>query len=151
MPRGVPRSAPKVKSKTVDVPAKIKTPQRGVGQGVGGGREKKYTPEWIDEEADALLDFINRDGGMYIGSFARERGYHRQRFPDFIKVSEKFRDAYREAQQWQEEKFIRNALTRTWDPGFTARCMARVCGDEWKNSFDKEESDKEVILNITVN
>jgi len=113
------------------------------GVGAGGGRPPKYTKEWCDNEAKELRAFVARDGGNYLGSFARERGYHRQRFGEFVKISEEFAAAYREAQQWQEEKFMMNALTRTWDPGFTAKAMARVCGEEWRASWDKEEDKSE--------
>lgn len=111
----------------------------------GIGRPAKYTPEWIDEEAKALREWVAKDSGFYLGSFAKQRGYHRQRFPKFIELSKDFEDAYREAQQWQEEKFLNNALTRTWDSGFAKYAMARVCGDEWKNSWDKEEEKSEKI------
>ncbi len=154
MPRGIPKDGKKrtrPKAAPLPVGPEYKTPKRGVGQGVGGGQPQKYTKEWIDNEADALREFIANDGGNYIGSFARQRGYHRQRISDFVKVSEKFLDAYKEAQQWQEEKFIMNALTRVWDPGFTAKVMSRVCTEEWKNSFDREESDRDITLNINVN
>lgn len=111
----------------------------------GVGAPKKYTEEWLIEEAKALREFVAKGEGNYLGSFARQRGYHRQRFPDFIKNSKEFEDAYREAQQWQEEKFMMNALTRVWDPGFAAKAMARVCGPEWKNSWDKEEEKSEKV------
>lgn len=152
MPRGVPKDG---KSRSVK-------PKSAINQAKKAGTLKKqdysnngvpakYTAEWIEEEANHLRKWIADGGGNYLGSFARERGYHRQRLSEFVKVSTAFADAYREAQQWQEEKFIMNALTRAWDPGFTAKVMSRVCTDEWKSSFDREESDKDITVNVNVN
>lgn len=115
------------------------------------GRPKIYDEARLIEEAKALREFVANDAGNYIGSFARQRGYHRQRISDFVKISPEFMDAYKEALQWQEEKFMMNALTRTWDPGFTAKCMARVCGDEWKNSWDREEEKDQSPTTVIIN
>lgn len=117
------------------------------------GRHKVFTDEAIDQEADALLEWIEHDSieKLYIGSFARQRGYCRQRLSEFVKSNKKFADAYREAMVWQEEKFMKNALTRTWDPGFTARCMARVCGSEWKNSWDQPEERSDIPATVIIN
>lgn len=115
------------------------------------GRPVIYDENRLIEEAKALREFIAKDAGNYIGSFARQRGYHRRRIPEFVKVSREFSLAYEEAQQWQEEKFLTNGLTRTWDPGFTSKVMARVCGDEWKNSWDREEDKTEVATTVIIN
>lgn len=116
-----------------------------------GGRPAKYTDEWIAEEAIALHKWVIEDKGNYIGSFAKQRGYHRRRIPEFVNKSKEFALAYEEAQQWQEEKFLMNALTRTWDPGFTAKAMARVCGDEWRNSWDREEERDQAPTTVIIN
>lgn len=104
-----------------------------------GGRTAYYTKEWCDEEAKALREFIQKDDGYYIGTFAKRRGYHRRRITEFVQKSEEFARAYEEAQMWQEEKFVVKALTREWDASFVSKCMARVCGEEWKTAWDKEE------------
>jgi hypothetical protein len=112
--------------------------------GNNGGAPKRYTPEWMANEAEALREFIKKDDGYYIGTFAKRRGYHRRRIPEFVKASVEFALAYEEAQMWQEEKFIVKALTKEWDAPFAFKCMARVCGDEWKNSWDREEDKVEL-------
>lgn len=133
-------------------PKKKNTPDNPKAKPVMG-RPEKYTEEWLDQEADLLRAWINNDDEkkIYIGSFARQRGYGRQRLTEFVKSSKKFSDAYDEAKLWQEEFFMRKGLTREWDPGFTARCMARVCGPEWKNSWDKEETKEAVQPVVVVN
>lgn len=108
------------------------------------GRPKIYDDARIEEEANALLEWIKVDSEskIYIGSFAKERGYDRAQLSEFARNNEIFSRAYRMAKQWQEEKFIRNGLTRTWDSAFTAKVMARVCSDEWKNSWDAQPADE---------
>ena len=115
------------------------------------GQPEKYTAEFIENEAHALRRFIKSDHGIYIGSFARERGFSRQRLMEFCQKSVIFSDAMEEARQWQEEKFLRMGLTKVWDSAQVRYTMARVCGDMWKASFDKEESDKDVTLNVMIN
>jgi hypothetical protein len=120
------------------------------------GTPEKYTKEWCDQEAKALLEWIKDDKNdphskIYLGSFALERGYHRARFLDFKEKSEDFRNAYQQAQTWQEQKFIINGLTKKWDPTFTAYVMARVCAPEWKKTWDKEEEKTSVAPMIVIN
>ena len=110
-----------------------------------------YDVAFIDNEAQELRKFIKSDHGIYIGSFARERGFSRQRLMEFCQKSTLFADAMEEARQWQEEKFLRMGLTKVWDSAQVRYTMARVCGDMWKASFDKEEADKDVTLNVMIN
>jgi hypothetical protein len=57
-----------------------------------------------------------------------------------------------EARTWQENKFIHNALTKEWDGAHARYVMARVCGDIWKASYDRDDSEaKDITLNINVN
>ena len=121
------------------------------GQGLGGGQPQKYTPEWLDDEADILLQWIADDKGVYIGTFCYERGYARQRLSEFAQVSNKFSDALSKAKQWQEAKFLEKGLTREWDGSQVRFTMARVCSEEWKTSFDQEKPDADVNINIVIN
>ena len=116
-----------------------------------GGRPEIYTDEWLEKEADILLKWLEEGNGIYLGSFARSRGYDRHRLPEFANQSKVFSAAYRQAKAWQEEKFMINGLTRLWDPGFTSKCMARVCGDEWKNSWDREEDKGSAPTTVIIN
>jgi hypothetical protein len=118
-----------------------------------GGRPEKYTHEWLEEEAKNLLAWIKNDSKdkIYIGSFARERGYSIQRISEFEKKSKTFSEAMDEARLWQEEKFLRNGLTKEWDSAQVRYTMARVCGDRWKASWDQPEEKAETQVNITIN
>lgn len=110
-------------------------------KGKATGRPKIWTDEAIEEEADAMLEWIKDPKNLYIGVFAAQRGYNRARLSEFARGNKVFARAYDEAKQWQENVMLTNGLTRLWDPGFTSKAMARVCSDDWKNSWDKEEKD----------
>lgn len=111
-------------------------------KGKATGRPIIWTDEAIEEEANALLEWIKDPKNLYIGVFAAQRGYSRQRLGEFARDNKVFSAAYQEAKQWQENIMLMNALTRVWDPGFTSKAMARVCGDEWKNSWDAQPADE---------
>ena len=123
-------------------PAKRKTGPTG---------PSKYNEFFLEKEAAALIEWCKKGEGLYLGQFALQRGYHRRRLQEFVARSVPFAEAYEVAQMWQEVKFIQNALTRKWDPSFTARVMARVCGPEWRNSWDKEEEVTDKVVNVTIN
>ena len=130
---------------------KMAAPRKSAPSNPVMGRPKIYTDERIHEEADALREWIKKPSSYYIGVFAQERGYDRNRLAEFAKSNEYFSGAYAEAQQWQENTFCMNALTRTWDPGFTARVMARVCRPEWKQSWDQPEEAKDTPTAVIIN
>jgi hypothetical protein len=115
------------------------------------GRPKIYTDEVIQQEADALVEWIKDKKNTYIGVFAAERGYDRARLSEFARSNDYFSRAYKSARQWQENIFTNNALTRLWDPGFTARVMARVCIPEWKNSWDQPEEKSDSPTTVIIN
>ncbi len=107
-------------------------------KGHGCGRPLIFDDDFIANEAAALLEWIevDNDDKIYLGTFALSRGYHRQKLTEFSDVNKVFHDAYKKAKQWQEQKFIKNGLTKKWDPGFTQYVMARVCDPIWKKSGD---------------
>jgi hypothetical protein len=115
------------------------------------GRPEKYTQEWLIEEAKALRQWIDNDNNFFLKGFSYQRGYDPTRIHEFVKKSEDFSSAYDYAKHKQTERFLTNGLKRTWDPGFTKYAMARVCGDEWKNSWDREEDKSEGPTTVIIN
>ena len=103
---------------------------------MGFGRPEIYTEEWLKEEGKKLLTWIDVPTNYFLKSFAFSRGYSPQRLSEFAKKSTHFSEAYELAHWKQTEKFCMKGLTREWDGHFTSKVMARVCGDEWKNSWD---------------
>jgi len=121
-----------------------------------GGRPPKYTEEWMKDEAIALLEWIKDEKNdpttkIYLGSFALERGYPRQKLSMFAEKNIEFRDAYEQAKTWQENKFLFNGLNRKWDAGFTQYVMARVCMPEWKKTWDREEEKADTPTTVIIN
>lgn len=93
-----------------------------------GGPPKKYTLEFIDNEADEFEKWMKKPDSLYYKEFAYERGYHYARFSEFCEVSEKFADAYLKARMWQENKFLRGGLLNQFNAGFCKFVMANTCG-----------------------
>jgi hypothetical protein len=131
-------------------PTKKSAPSKSLSSPIMG-RPLIYTEEIIKQEADALKEWIKDPKNVYIGVFAAQRGYNRQRLSEFARDNKYFSDAYHEAIQWQENMFVQNALTRTWDSAFTSKAMARVCRPEWKNSWDREEEKESGPTTVIIN
>ena len=142
----------KMKNPKIDKKEKKPLPkQTGMKPKKPTGCPLRYTQEWIDKEADVLMKWIEDDKGIYLGTFAFERGYGRQRLLDFEKKSTLFAVAMEHARNWQEQKFLTKGLTREWDAAQVRYAMARICGDLWKASWDKEDADRDLVQNITIN
>lgn len=105
-------------------------------KGHGKGRPKIWDDDAIEEEANALLEFIAKDEGLYLNTFCRKRKLDPDRLAEWARSNEVFNGALKEAKAWQEEKFLQKGLNREWDSGFTRYAMARTCGDKWKASYD---------------
>ena len=59
-----------------------------------GGRPKIYTEEFIDNEAEALEEWNQRDENIFIEKFCLERGYSVHRICEWVKSNQKFSAAY---------------------------------------------------------
>lgn len=110
-----------------------------------------HSQEWYKQEADALLRWVKANKGFYLGTFCNERGYGRHRLVEMELKSTEFASAMERAKIWQECRLIKAGLTKEWDPAFVRFLMARVCGDIWKSSFDKEEGEKASSLIVNIN
>ena len=99
-----------------------------------GGKPPVHTLEFIENEAEALLKWMKDKNNkcIFLTEFALERGYSRQRLPEFARKSEKFAVVLDMAKNWQEMKLTTGALTKKYEPGFCKFVMPRVCGEEWK-------------------
>jgi hypothetical protein len=93
-----------------------------------GGRPLKYTKDFIEAEAAAFEDWMNRVDSIYFKNFALERGYHPQRLSEFAEENERFSEVYKRAQAWQENKLVEGGLTNVFNAGFTKFVLGNVCG-----------------------
>lgn len=69
-------------------------------KGHGKGRPKTWDDDAIENEAEALLEWIKNPSSYYLGVFAENRGYNRAKLSVWAKSNEIFRNAYEKAQQW---------------------------------------------------
>lgn len=57
------------------------------------GRPQIYTQEFIEKEADALLEWVQVESNMYLSKFAFDRGYSTKRLEEFPHANVKFSGA----------------------------------------------------------
>lgn len=88
------------------------------------GVPKRYTDEFIEREAAALLAWMELPDSLYYKRFAQSRGYHVQRMKEWKETNEKFAEVFEFAQQWQEIKLVEGGLTNTLNAGFTKFILA---------------------------
>jgi hypothetical protein len=70
----------------------------------------KYTPEWIDAEADLFLEWMKKPRSIWFKNFAIERGYDPARLVEFSEKNEKFAQVMKVAKSWQEGKILEFGL-----------------------------------------
>ena len=112
-------------------------------KGHGKGRPKTWDDDAIENEAEDLVEWIKIAFSYYIGVFA----YSDEDMIalDYHEFARKMKSLRAPSVKLSNGKRIYSPTMHSqeaWDPTFTARVMARVCGPEWKNSFDStsEES-----------
>ena len=93
-----------------------------------GGRPTKYTQEFIEAEADALEEWMQRPQSIYFKRFAFERGYSQQRLSEFAEVNQRFSETLSKAREWQEIRLAEGGLTNEFNAGFTKFVMGNICG-----------------------
>jgi len=94
----------------------------------GEGAPEKYTHQWLENEAQAFLEWMNFPTSLYFKSFALERGYSPQRLSEFAEKSEVFSEVLSRAKFWQESKLVNGALMRKYDCGMTKFVLANHHG-----------------------
>lgn len=77
-----------------------------------GGRPKIYTKEFIDNEAAALIEWMNDKQNLFIEEFCFDRGYNDSRIPEFVEVSERFSDVYCTFKMKQRAALFKGGLTK---------------------------------------
>lgn len=93
-----------------------------------GGRPTKYTTEFIEREADAFEEWMNKPDSIYFKRFAINRGYSAQRLTEFAEANKRFSEVYTKAREWQEVRLAEGGLTSEFNSGFCKFVMGNVCG-----------------------
>jgi len=93
-----------------------------------GGRPKKYTQEFIEAEAEAFLEWMQRPESVWYESFAVERGYDPDQLSIWAKENKKFSGVYRLSQGWQKSKLISGGLLNQYNSSITKLVLANTVG-----------------------
>ena len=109
-------------------------------------RPLTYTDEVIENLADKLLKWIKDDNNFYLGVFAAENGMWRERLQEFSHKNSYFACAYKQAKQWQENRFVVGMMTGKYVPSATIFTLKNVSGfrDEPAQTEDESIKDQEL-------
>lgn len=88
----------------------------------------KYTEEFIEKEAEALKEWMQKEDSFYLKSFAVHRGYAPSLLNHFAKKNRKFAEVYELVHDWQEQKLVTSALTNKINPSFTKFVLSNTSG-----------------------
>lgn len=83
------------------------------------GRPKKYTLEWMENEAKLFEEWMKKKDSVFIKQFAVERGYLSSYFADFAAESKVFDDVLKRAKEWQETRLLSLGLYNHINPYIT--------------------------------
>ena len=103
-----------------------------------GGRPIKYTPEFIEAEAEALEKWMLHPDSIYFKRFSFDRGYSYQRLSEFAEVNEKFSDTLARAREWQEIRLAEGGLKNEFNGNFCKFVMGNACG--WSDKTETKLS-----------
>jgi hypothetical protein len=100
-----------------------------------GGRPMKYTKEFIESEANALEEWMQKTDSIYFKRFAFDRGYSYQRLSEFAEQNKRFSETLLRAREWQEIRLAEGGLKNEFNSNFCKFVMYNACG--W---VDKQET-----------
>ena len=111
-----------------------------VGNKYAIGHEKsgpdKYTDDWLEAEALAFEEWMQRPDSVFFKSFAIERGYSPQRLAEFADKSKVFSEVYEKAKAWQECRLAVGGLTKKFEPSLTKFLLANQHGYREKSEVN---------------
>jgi len=90
----------------------------------------KYTQDFIEKEADALLEFCKTTDRPFLCTFAVQRGYPADVFTDMARANEKFSRALKMFKHFQEDKLIELGMNAK-NPTFMIFALKNVAG--WRD------------------
>lgn len=103
-----------------------------------GGRPVIYDDAFLENEANALDEWINDESTIYIGRFAWERGYDSTRLHEFAKKSPRFSRALSRAKQIQEARLVEKGLTGEHKHQMSIFVLSNLDRDNWKQRQETE-------------
>lgn len=93
-----------------------------------GGRPLKYTKEFIDNEADELMKWIEKKENVFLEMFAFERGYYDELLSQWAKENEKFSIASKRFRSRQKALLQHGALTKKYNYNMAALVLSHSYG-----------------------
>lgn len=96
--------------------------------GNSGPPPRKFTAEFIEREAQTFIEWSRDPGNIYFKRFALERGYLPEELSRFAEKNDVFKQAYRQAQAWQECKIVEGGLRNQLNSNFAKFAMANLSG-----------------------
>ncbi len=109
-------------------------PYRNAAGELPGGRPIIWTDQRIEEEAEALREWLKGENNYYFYEFCYERDLPEEWPSRFAKKNERFNQAYRKARLKQQIVVGKNALTKNFDSGFSKWFLQ--CNYRWKEDTD---------------
>ena len=80
-----------------------------------GGRPLLYTDEIIEKYADEMIEYMKIPNNIFINKFLLERGITRHRYNEWKERNTKFRHAYQQCHELQEERIKEGSLFKEFD------------------------------------
>lgn len=109
-------------------------------QGQGGGRPTEYSDEYIEQEADALLRWLQVKGNYYLTRFFNERKLHPEHGTRFAKRSKKFCDALQLARSTMEARIVEGSMSKKFDGSFAKFVLANKAGWKEKTELSSDQA-----------
>lgn len=107
-----------------------------------GGRPKIWTDERIEEEADALVEWLKEKQNFLFMEFIYDRDIREEYPSKWAKKNEKFNQAYRKARVKQQTVIIKNGLFKKFDSAFSKWFLS--CNYKWKEESDTSGLEEEI-------
>jgi hypothetical protein len=111
-----------------------------------GGRPKKYTPEFIEKEAEALEEWMKIDKNMFIEDFCFERGYWDEQAVIFEKENERFSSTYKRFKNKQKTTLFKGGLSKKFNYN-----MCQFILNVNHKLYQKTEQAVQLTANVTTN
>lgn len=103
-----------------------------------GGRPKKYTDEFIENEAIEFEKWMELPDSIYFKEFAFGRGYTSQLFSEWAQTNQRFSETFKKVREWQEFRVAKGTLKNEFNPSFAKFFMGNVCG--WAEKIESKIS-----------
>ncbi|MCK4790637.1 MAG: hypothetical protein KAV87_43275 [Desulfobacteraceae bacterium] len=100
------------------------------------GRPKKYTPEFIEGEAKALLEYAQSETIPFKKDFAVRRGYPSENLSRWAKENDEFYQALKRMEDVQETKLVKAMLMKKVDVTAAIFTLKNVAG--WRDKRSTE-------------